>query len=54
MAEAGAPDTDHPAAAEPLIQKALDLFGGKIISVEPPDNAAGTGSPAEGGNPDHG
>ena len=54
MAETGAPDTDHPAAAEPLIQKALDLFGGKIISVEPPDNAAGTGSPAEGGNPDHG
>ncbi len=49
-----APAPDLPTVDEPLIQKALDLFGGKIISVEPPDAAAGTESPAEGGNPDHG
>jgi len=48
------PETDQPAVEDPLIQKALDLFGGKIISVEPPEKDAGTESPAEGRNPDHG
>jgi len=31
---------------EPLIQKALDLFGGKIVSVDPPEDDAGTEPPA--------
>ena len=48
------PKTDQPVVEEPLIQKALDLFGGKIIAVEPPEKDAGTESLAEGGNPDHG
>ncbi len=43
--EATAPAPDQPTVNEPLIQKALDLFGGKITAVEPPEN---------GGNPDHG
>jgi DNA polymerase-3 subunit gamma/tau len=46
--ERGAP----PTVDDPLIQKALDLFGGQIVSVEPPDT--GAEQSAEGGQPEHG
>jgi DNA polymerase-3 subunit gamma/tau len=52
--EAAARAPDQPPVDDPLIQKALDLFGGEITSVETPDNAANSESPAQGGNPDHG
>lgn len=37
---------EPPKVDEPLIQKALDLFGGKIVSVEPPEEDAGSEPPA--------
>jgi len=44
-----------PEVDDPIVQKALDLFGGQIVSVDPPDQpAAGTEPSVEGGHPEHG